>query len=354
MLGWNITNLRSQILDGKFQHLKRDDCIAEYANSYVSGRGTVVAVPHEPITAPNNKAILLAGYGYPGGTAALNPSHTKFNHNETLFKLPFLDPNGHEWMCFSIKGQELHCSGAFLQKSDSWTVLAQPWVQLIEVTLPAFVGPMGYTWDYSFEKSVFEANVQWEYPDAPRKEVEAFASYVQSNPLPEQMWAYINSSSWITPITRGHGFPPLEPKVRATCPREGDLDFESGLTESGPAGRVHPTGRLQLSIDYCLSQKVREECRLFFHLPIAVVVIICSSIKMVCIWVLLRTDRRDLFLTIGDAISSFLQRPHPTTKYWCTLSPGLITVKKDYPWNPESRSSAQDPLVTRTSPRSTP
>lgn len=54
---------------------------------------------------------------------------------------------------------------------------------------------------------------------------------------------------------------------------------------------------------------------------------------MICMWLLLRTDRFELLLTMGDAISSFLQRSDPATKNWCTLSSDTVLTDKKCPWS---------------------
>lgn len=234
------------------------------------------------------------------------------------------------------------CLGASLLKSHSWSVSGQPWALKTTVRLfppnTKFEPEIFITGqDITMKRKTFvEGQLNYLYPDATPKQVEAFLSYVQSNPPPEYILAYLNSTSWITSPPHATVAPP---KASASCPAKSTLSSPDKPTLGG---KLSSNPELAVNVDHCWSQKTLEECRLFFHLPIAVVIIICSSIKIVCIWLLLRIDRRDLFLTIGDAISSFLQRPDPTTKYWCTLSPDLITANKDCPWNPDRKSSAQE------------
>jgi hypothetical protein len=107
------------------------------------------------------------------------------------------------------------------------------------------------------------------------------------------MWSYLNATSWIASAGIFN--------VSAECKPLSELDEAADPL-------------WEIKVDHCLSLRTSEECRLFYHLPIALAMIICNLIKIVCIWLLLRIDRRDLILTMGDAISSFLQRPDPTTK----------------------------------------
>jgi hypothetical protein len=66
-------------------------------------------------------------------------------------------------------------------------------------------------------------------------------------------------------------------------------------------------------IAYCLSEQVTERCRLQFSIPILWAVIVCNAVKAACaFYMLLRLQDKPL-VTLGDAISSFLERQDPTT-----------------------------------------
>jgi hypothetical protein len=250
------------------------------------------------------EGISLAGYGYPGAIAAANPRNTILDENANWFVFSpdyFAQmPIGFEWMCYEQAPLNSPCSSAFLQGLGSWNVSGQGWPLQTSVYLPnsgqqqiskESMGPMRN--ESSMENELLASNITWT-----RKDVEAFLSYVLTNPLPEQMRAYLNKTSWIASAGP-------DVNVSASCPTANDLmDYDSSL------------GLQQISVDHCFSQKMPEACGLFYQLPIALAIIICNLIKVICIWFLLRRDRRDLFLTVGDAISSFLQRPDPTTKQW--------------------------------------
>lgn len=73
----------------------------------------------------------------------------------------------------------------------------------------------------------------------------------------------------------------------------------------------------QHPISYCLIQPVEEECRLNFSLTIMIIVILANATKasiMILTWWKLRTPT---LVTIGDAITSFLDDPDPTTAGIC-------------------------------------
>ena len=71
------------------------------------------------------------------------------------------------------------------------------------------------------------------------------------------------------------------------------------------------------SIDYCLSKRVREHCKLQFSLTIMIVVMVCNMIKTVCMAMISWKQDPEPLVTLGDAIASFLDQPDVTTKNNC-------------------------------------
>ncbi|PYH41650.1 uncharacterized protein BP01DRAFT_426147 [Aspergillus saccharolyticus JOP 1030-1] len=88
--------------------------------------------------------------------------------------------------------------------------------------------------------------------------------------------------------------------------------FKEGDLEDG----IYP----EVPVSHCLVDESRQRCQLLFSPPIAIVVIICNAIKLSCMMIAVRTRRRDLLLTTGDALASFLTRPDPVTRGQCLLS----------------------------------
>ncbi|KAL5448402.1 hypothetical protein PMIN07_000925 [Paraphaeosphaeria minitans] len=71
-------------------------------------------------------------------------------------------------------------------------------------------------------------------------------------------------------------------------------------------------------IDYCLSEKIEDVCQVEFSMDIMVVVIIFNAIKVIAMtWVLLRYNAEDILTTVGDSVSSFLEREDETTRGMC-------------------------------------
>ncbi|KAL2823960.1 hypothetical protein BJY01DRAFT_169418 [Aspergillus pseudoustus] len=84
-------------------------------------------------------------------------------------------------------------------------------------------------------------------------------------------------------------------------------------------------------VDHCMALRTEETCQLFFSPPICLVVLGCNLIKLLCTLFTARDSRKDLFLTIGDAIASFLTRPDRSTEGACLLSKPLVD-KRAHGW----------------------
>lgn len=347
-LNWTISDLRTDILNGGFEYLSREDCVNAYATSYVSDRKSVILVTKK--TWPGT-GIFLAGYGYPGGIAELDPSRNNSPMSFDIFSGGQLDKSnvGFEWACTLDHSQTGYCSNYYINGQDLWNVTGLEWSKLTRVSLEnvnadgAAIPPIDRlsTWFVEdterLESQLNGTVIKWNMD-----EIKDFVHYVYENPTEEQMWKYLNHTSWEKSVYdytsggqvyEGHGKFGPEARghinVSTYCPAESQMwDADSHIT-----------------VDYCLSQRSGGACGLFYHVPIAFTIIICGLVKVICMWLLLRTNRLELMLTIGDAISSFLQRPDLTTKFWCTLSSDMVSSKKECPWNSENKSFERTELV---------
>ena len=97
-----------------------------------------------------------------------------------------------------------------------------------------------------------------------------------------------------------------------------EITSDSGTTVDGP-------------IEYCLSQRVEEHCQLQFSILIMIIVIVANFLKLLCMLYTVQSHNVPTLVTIGDAISSFLEDPDPTTVGYCTLSKS--DVDKDRKWS---------------------
>lgn len=74
------------------------------------------------------------------------------------------------------------------------------------------------------------------------------------------------------------------------------------------------------TIDYCLSMETPGFCKLHYSLQLLAVVILANVLKAVAMLWTLFAHRHDLLITVGDAVSSFLDEPDLTSKGLCMIS----------------------------------
>jgi hypothetical protein len=73
-------------------------------------------------------------------------------------------------------------------------------------------------------------------------------------------------------------------------------------------------------VEYCLSKIVDDPCQLQFNIYILLVVATCNLVKaLIMTWMALRYKPSG-FMTVGDAVASFLANPDPTTAGICMMS----------------------------------
>jgi hypothetical protein len=60
-------------------------------------------------------------------------------------------------------------------------------------------------------------------------------------------------------------------------------------------------------LDYCLSKKVPEHCRVYFNSAIMIVVISSNLVKLLCMVMITKRYTTGTLVTVGDAIASFLE-----------------------------------------------
>lgn len=143
---------------------------------------------------------------------------------------------------------------------------------------------------------------------------------LEANPTLEQMQSFVRGRTWSND-SFGDAL-----VINASCSDKEWYPIDNFLA-------MPPQRKLAFPVDHCLSQYVDEQCQLLYNIPIGIVIIICILLKVICLSFLVDIDRRNLFLTVGDAISSYLQNPDPLTKGWCMLSKKTVKRNKKCPWN---------------------
>ncbi|RAK99651.1 uncharacterized protein BO80DRAFT_503133 [Aspergillus ibericus CBS 121593] len=91
-----------------------------------------------------------------------------------------------------------------------------------------------------------------------------------------------------------------------------------------------------IPISHCMQKTMTQRCRLLFSPSIALAVILFNLAKVICMYLTAKTDRSEIFLRVGDAVSSFLANPDPTTEGRCLMSRKDMT-RGPYRWEPVPR-----------------
>lgn len=94
-------------------------------------------------------------------------------------------------------------------------------------------------------------------------------------------------------------------------------DWLIGVPTTSSEEGLPPHGIVGTRIQHCLSQRVEEHCKLQFSLAIMIGVIICNLIKTICMSTIAWRQDPEPLVTLGDAITSFLERPDVTTEGNC-------------------------------------
>ena len=87
----------------------------------------------------------------------------------------------------------------------------------------------------------------------------------------------------------------------------------------------------QTHIQFCLSKPEEEHCKLEFSLAIMSVVIICNTMKAICMGIIAWKHDNEPLVTLGDALASFLDRYDTTTRGHCIR--GKVHFEKRRAWD---------------------
>ena len=153
-----------------------------------------------------------------------------------------------------------------------------------------------------------------------------------SYPLRSQSYDYANAT-----FTRSlplHSDPRLFPSNGWQCltmePFENSRYCNTTTVEDIFGRAQKPWRPFGHDVQYCWAERVKEECSLAFHRGLGLAVIACNLIKATCMCFTLFWMRRPGFITIGDAIESFLDSPDPHTEGSCTFSAAQWNLYWDF------------------------
>ena len=141
------------------------------------------------------------------------------------------------------------------------------------------------------------------------------------------------------------------------------VEFEGGLLTANPIVNTTTTPpdmqvhHPQVQIQYCLSVREEARCKLQFSPVIMTVIIICNLTKTVCMITVAWKQDPEPLVTLGDAISSFLDRPDVSTGGNCVAGRTRFEKSRSSPllpcrWFPVKKTrldnrSSWDLLPTR-------
>ncbi|KIX96455.1 uncharacterized protein Z520_07721 [Fonsecaea multimorphosa CBS 102226] len=87
-------------------------------------------------------------------------------------------------------------------------------------------------------------------------------------------------------------------------------------------------------VDYCLSERVQEDCTFRMSVPIMLIVCVCNITKLVCLVLALLLIKEAPLLTIGDAVASFMRNKDPNTTNMALVPRSEFDQKSN--WKPKS------------------
>lgn len=289
----NIAMSMSDFYAGEFQRLETQQCKDTYAIDFLAGRGNLIIITNNSTV--DKKSLLWTG-------SQNGPS--VFGDN------PF------GWMCDYLRHVDLtnrdpvpgwgqNCQKGYLM--DDWSVVAEPWVSP-SINATIFSGDI-YTINLeNITHAIWDADV-----DSERDDLLTLNHLMAQYPQAEEMQQYLDDAN-----------------------RWRNSSWASNITIQ-PAGSVCAENKSEepYMVDHCRSQKIDEKCQLVFNLPICLAVIFCNAAKVFCMFLTAHDERREILLTVGDAVSSFMDKPDTMTEGNCLLS------KSDIMKFPQSSTTLQ-------------
>ena len=262
---------------GDFDYLSPQQCIDTFAVDYLSGRSALVLLSND--FGESNNTVLWSDWG------SIDPSEP------------------YAWMCDDDSYWD--CSKDIID-SGNWSVLGTPWrFPTLDVDFPSKNSKLSFNMrNLSVPGFCYDPTVE---PKGLCIDIQTLLGFLNSYRDKDQLDDFLRqpgpwvNTSWAAEVTV---------QQRPEC---------SVLTVE-PQQRVEPQPRTNYTIEGCLSQKTSEDCQLLFSLPFCLAVLGCNVIKVICMFLTAHDNRAERFLTVGDAISSFLLKPDPTTRGRCLMS----------------------------------
>lgn len=199
------------------------------------------------------------------------------------------------WLC----GDDYRCSKSQAEGLiEDWSVQARRWsTPSLRLKMPTARG------DYTSQTYITPGS--YDFPDT--EDTRRLADLLDKDPFKEELQADLDNPALWDDSSFAKNIEILSQET--TC--------AYSEYEPDKLPRRYP-------IDHCMSLPSQETCQLFFSPLICIIVIGCNIVKLICTLLTARDSREDLFLTVGDAISSFLTHSDPTTERACLLSKAAV------------------------------
>ncbi|KAJ5963319.1 uncharacterized protein N7479_003195 [Penicillium vulpinum] len=275
-VGIELQSFNGAIRDGSFNTLSKQECVDIFAQDYASGYGIIVLVTKDLM--PQNESVAWIGTGNNQG----------FDSGNSQFS----------WLC---AGKYPCTKSVAEENTQNWSVHALTWSRpTIRLAVPI---PGGI-----YESEGWLDVGHYGVPET--EDYNHLDNILDKDPSLEELQDELNNpSGWVNSSFPG-----------SVIVRKGETDCTYPRTYGEQTSRSY-------SIDHCMTLPVKENCQLFFSPPICLIVIGCNIVKLICALLAARENRKDIFLTTGDAVSSFLAEPDPTTEGACLLSGPLINKR---------------------------
>ncbi len=277
LIGMDVATLNAELGRADLKTLSNQECIDTFAQDYVSGQKLVVLVTQKELPEGEPVVFMLGGNsgGFSGG-----------------------DGSAYRWMC----GGDSDCNKDIASKmlnGDEWTIQPLEWsTPTIQMEVPTQYGFHNVSGQIYFNTPDFPDST----PDTIRLN-EILSQDVYETELQAEL---DDASNWV------------------------NASFPGNVTIFGHTARCQTQGMRPIKlaetypVEHCLTVPMEESCQLVFSPPICLIVIGCNIIKLICALFTASDSRDDVFMTIGDAIASYLARPDPMTEGCCLLSKSLI------------------------------
>ncbi|KAL4883546.1 hypothetical protein BJY04DRAFT_226567 [Aspergillus karnatakaensis] len=289
--GVELPFYNAAIDESQFKTMSKQECIDTFAQDYVSGQRMVVLVTNSSMS----EGEPMSWIGRGNAKSFDDKSGSSFS-----------------WLC----NYEYDCGKSKVeQMTADWTARGfEWWNPRMHVEIPTSPGE-------TYLSKGWLTIGHYGIPNTP--DTQRLNDLLEQDPTVEQLQAQLDDrSNWpnasFIDNVKIHGY---EPRC-IISDQQSDRSGETYL------------------VDHCMTLTTEETCQLFFSPPICIIVIGCNIIKLICTLFTARDTREDVFLTIGDAIASFLTRPDFTTAGSCLMSKPLVD-KRTQGWKKRLRKKEE-------------